>query len=90
MDNSIEIITIDGKTYIPDLTIYNSVEYKEYSSWGEDKIEYRLCLNVYLRYRDYDGLRVTKEEEFYYIDNREDCINYYEKIKEILSKKVEE
>lgn len=76
MNNSIEIITEKSKVYIPNVLEYSSVAIK--SDLNDDLI---LVIENFEK-------RISLEFEFE-TENYEDCNNYYEKIKEILSRKVE-
>lgn len=75
MNNSIEIISNEEKVFIPNVQEYSSVSIKRDFTNG-----------LILVIENYEK-RITLEFEF---ENYEDCNNYYEKIKEILSRKVED
>ncbi len=74
MNNSIEIISNEEKTFILNVQEYSSVSIK--SEFNNDLV---LTLENGEKYISFE----------FDIKNFEDCNNYYEKIKEILSRKVE-
>ncbi|MCI8777916.1 MAG: hypothetical protein HFI87_02065 [Bacilli bacterium] len=87
MNTSIEIDYSKGKIYIPDVSVYDSVSVKIASNEPFDKKHY-LKLKKFIRNHD-----ILDDDVSYYefdYEKKEDCLKYYEKIKEILKKKVEE
>lgn len=89
MDTSIEMITSDGKVFIPNLLLYSSVSCEKRDSF-RCKYEYEIELTIYIKMFRFDDYCVEQQTENYYFDNEEKMNEYYEQIKEILKKKVEE
>lgn len=89
MDTSIEMITSDGKVFIPNLLLYSSISCEKRDHFRSN-YNFAIELTIYIKMFRFDDYCVEQQTETYYFETEQLMNEYYEKIKEILKKKVEE